>query len=197
MANRRGSSSVPLPLLGGFAVFLIVIAYVVASSLARPVVRTFEPSAPRPLLPVSDRPVTDTVTVDASDADLWRFLDLDRRALLTIPDTAGWDIAFRRHAIITSGGAHDLGASVAYDDVVRPPAGPYTATVAGNDTVNAVLNRWYDYRLLTHLLEPNGHVYSIRTREGRYAKLDILSYYCPGPRAGCPTVRYTIPLESP
>ena len=197
MTNRRGSSSVPLPLMGGFAVFVIVIAYVVVSSLARPVVRTFEPSAPRALAPASDSTVTDTVTVDATDADRWAFLDLDRRSLLAIPDTAGWDIAFRRHAIITSGGALDLGSAVAYDDVRRASAGPYTATIAGSDTVNAVLDRWYRYRLLTHLLEPNGHVYAIRTREGRYAKLDILSYYCPGPRAGCLTIRYTIPLDSP
>jgi hypothetical protein len=195
MANRRGSSSVPLPLLGGFAVFLTVIVYVVASSLARPVVRTFEPSPPRAPLPASDSMVTDTVTVDATDAEVWRFLDLDRRAMLAIPDTAGWDLAFRRHSLITSGGALDLGA-VAYDSVIRSPSGSYTTTVA-TDTANGVLQRWYRYRMLTHLLEPNAHVYAIRTREGRYAKLEILSYYCPGPLAGCPTLRYTIPLESP
>jgi hypothetical protein len=196
MANRRGSSSVPLPLLGGFAVFLAVIVYVVASSLARPVVRTFEPSPPRARSPSSDRGVTDTVTMDATDADTWRFLDLDSRAVLDIPDTAGWDLAFRRHSLITSGGARDLGP-VAFDSVLGPPVGPYTATVAGSDTANAVLQRWYRYRLVTHLLEPNAHVYAIRTREGRYAKLEIISYYCPGPRAGCPTIRYTFPLGSP
>jgi hypothetical protein len=196
MANRRGSSSVPLPLLGGFATFLVVIFYIVASSLARPVVRTFEPSARRALAPASDSVVTDTVTVDATDAELWRFLDLDHRALLEIPDTAGWDLAFRRHSLISSGGAFDLGA-VVYDDVVRAPSGPFTATVAGRDTANAVLQRWYRYRLLTHLLEPNTHIYAVRTSDGRYAKLEILSYYCPGVRAGCPTVRYTIPLASP
>lgn len=177
--------------------FLTVIVYVLASSLARPVVRTFEPSPPRPPVPSSDSVRTDTLTVDATDENEWRYLDLDRRALVALSDTAGWDLAFRRHSLITSGGALDLGAAVAYDDVVRAPSGPYTATVAGHDTANAVLQRWYRYRLLTHLLEPNAHVYAIRTRDGRYAKLEILSYYCPGPRGGCPTVRYTIPLESP
>ena len=171
-------------------------AYVVASSLVRPVVRTFEPSPSRERPAPPDRAVTDTVTVDATDADAWRFLDLDRRSLLALPDTAGWDLAFRRHSFITSGGARDLGA-VAYDSVLHPSPGPYTATIAGRDTANPVLERWYRYRLLTHLLEPNAHVYAIRTREGRYAKLEILSYYCPGPRAGCPTIRYTFPLESP
>jgi hypothetical protein len=178
-------------------VFLAVIAYVVASSLVRPAVQTFEPAAPREPTPASDSVVTDTVTVDATDANVWRFLDLDRRALLAIPDTAGWDIAFRRHSLITSGGAIDLGADVPYDDVVRAPAGPYISTVVGRDTTNSALERWYRYRLLTHVLESGAHVYAILTDQGRYAKLDILSYYCPGPRAGCPTVRYTIPLESP
>ena len=195
---RRGSSTVPVLLLAGFALFLAVIAYLVASSLVRPVVPTFDPSphtwhaSPDP---EGDHAATDTVTVDARDEVTWRFLDIDRGSLLAVPDTAGWDLAFRRHSIMVSGGAADLGA-VAYDDVVHAPAGPYVSTVARGDSANPVLRRWYRYRLLTHLLEPKGHVYAIRTSDGRYAKLEILSYYCPGPRSGCPTVRYTFPLAS-
>lgn len=195
MTSRRGSSSVPLPLLGGFALFLTVIAYVLASSLVRPEVRTYDPSPPRATAPRSGGVATDTITVDATDQAAWRFVDLDRGSVVVPPDTAGWELAFRRHTMIASGGAADLGA-VAYDDVVRAPPGPFTPTVARSDTSNAVLERWYRYRLLTHLLEPNGHVYAISTPDGRYAKLEILSYYCPGPRAGCPTLRYTIPLAA-
>jgi hypothetical protein len=33
-------------------------------------------------------------------------------------------------------------------------------------------------------------VYAIRTADGRYAKLEIVSYYCPGAVSGCLTFRY-------
>ena len=34
--------------------------------------------------------------------------------------------------------------------------------------------------------------YVIHTRDGRYVKLELLSYYCPGPEPGCLTFRYAI-----
>lgn len=30
----------------------------------------------------------------------------------------------------------------------------------------------------------------MRTADGRYAKLEMVGYYCPGARPGCPTFRY-------
>ena len=55
---------------------------------------------------------------------------------------------------------------------------------------NDALRRWYRYGFFSHLLTPAGNVYAIRTADLRYAKLEILSYYCPGPVAGCLTFRY-------
>ena len=46
------------------------------------------------------------------------------------------------------------------------------------------------------LLEAKAHVYALRTRQGRTWKVQVLSYYCPGLRAGCLTIRYA-PLAGP
>jgi hypothetical protein len=49
---------------------------------------------------------------------------------------------------------------------------------------------WYRYGFFTHILSPKPHVWAVRTADGRYAKIQIVGYYCPGPRPGCPTFRY-------
>ncbi|MEX2151810.1 MAG: hypothetical protein WD825_00630, partial [Gemmatimonadaceae bacterium] len=55
---------------------------------------------------------------------------------------------------------------------------------------NAAIGRWYRYSMLSHLLEPNGHLFAVRTGDGRDYKVQVLSYYCRGLDAGCLTVRY-------
>jgi hypothetical protein len=59
------------------------------------------------------------------------------------------------------------------------------------------LGRWYTYGALSHLLEPAGPGYRVRTDLGRTAVLAIVSYYCPGPAAGCFTLRYRLVPEVP
>lgn len=191
MSVSSAASRTPLPLIAGFALFLVTIGFAVAASVVRPSVTTYEPSPPG--VPAGDAEGrVDTVTVDASDPATWRYLDLERRGVVTPPDTAGWDLAFRRHTFIAAAAVRDLGI-VAWDSVARAPAGAYVATPRGRDDDDAdpALARWYDYGMLTHVLEPKANVYVVKTAEGRYAKLQILSYYCPGPRAGCPTMRYS------
>ncbi len=36
----------------------------------------------------------------------------------------------------------------------------------------------------------SGLTVAVRTADGRFAKVQILGYYCSGPRAGCLTFRY-------
>jgi hypothetical protein len=40
------------------------------------------------------------------------------------------------------------------------------------------------------VLSPKPHVWAVRTAYGRYAKLEMVGYYCAGARPGCPTFRY-------
>ena len=107
----------------------------------------------------------------------------------TTMSATDWDIAFRGTDIIINGGISSGGT----DEPSRTgDAGAYIAngTMAGvtsanvslltQDTENAhVLANWYTYAgPPTHAINPTaGKILVIRTRDGRYAKVEILSYY--------------------
>ena len=131
--------------------------------------------------------VRDTLTVDARDETRWRYVSLASGA--PVGSTDRWDLAIRRFTLVPAGAAVDLGA-VPFDEVRSIPSGPWTPTAFGSEMANDALRRWYRYGFFSHLLTPAGKVYAIRTADRRYAKLEILSYYCPGPVAGCLTFRY-------
>ena len=177
----------PLPLILGFAAFVVVIAVIVGASLVRPEKAEFEPT-PAGVRPRGG-PGPDTVTLDTRDPARWQFYSLERGAI-NPPDTADWDLAFRRYHAITSGSAADAGADISFEGVAAAAAFVFTETEFARDTVNAVLSRWYRYRFVTHLLRPNGHIYLVRTRSGARIKLEFLSYYCPGGQPGCLTFRW-------
>lgn len=147
----------PLPLLLGFAVFLAVIAYLIVASMVKPKVAEFSPT-PLGTVPAGG-PGPDTVTIDATDESQWRFYSFTR-GVISPPDTAGWDLGFRRYHVIAAG------------------------------TANPALDHWYAYSFITHLLKPDGRVFLVETRGGARARVEFLSYYCPGSQPGCLTFRW-------
>jgi hypothetical protein len=157
--------------------------------MIKPKVLAFAPTPPRIGRTAGAGSGADTVTIDAGDEHRWRFLRFDRGAVVDPPDTVGWDLALRRFRVIPSGGITNLGA-VPFDSVAEAPAGGYVSSRFARDTTNAVTDHWYSYGYLSHLLTPKRDVYVVRTRAGGYAKLQMLSYYCPGSTPGCVTVRY-------
>jgi hypothetical protein len=173
-AVRRGArgSAAPLPLLIGFGLFLVAMAYLLTASFTRRAAPTFAPT-------VTAR--GDTLTIDATDGKAWRYASLERGRVLSGSDTAGWDVGVRRYNLIANGDVVDLGPA-RFDTVggVNGDSEPGMST----------FGRWYRYSLLTHLLESTDHVYVLRTTAGRLFKLQIVSYYCPGLAAGCMTIRY-------
>lgn len=104
-----------------------------------------------------------------------------------------WDIAFRGSTIIVNGGE-----ATATDQPARTAnVGAYIAsgTLASVTDVNTTLfvsdsatnglaiptgsgNGWYTYNATTHIISPiAGKIIVVKTHDGRYAKLEILSYY--------------------
>lgn len=104
-----------------------------------------------------------------------------------------WDIAFRGTTILVNGGE-----ATADDQPVRMGnAGAYFSTgalseIASVDTTlftqdseaNGLAittgsgNGWYNYDPATHIISPiPGKVLVVRTNDGKYAKVEILSYY--------------------
>jgi hypothetical protein len=178
----RSPTALPLPLVivaSGFGVAIVVL--LIASLVPRDA-RTYDPLALHLRAAAED-----TVTIDARDEGDWRFFSF-AQGRLTPPDSAGWDLAFRRYHVIVSGAA--LRVDSAFEALAEAPATGYVATAMGRDTVNAAVDRWYRYSIFSHLLEPASASYAIRTRDGHFAKIQFLSYYCPGPAAGCVTFRY-------
>jgi len=189
MPPRAAGARAPLPLLIGFAGFLVVLAFLVISPLMRPRVPTFAPEAGRAARADPSGGAIDTITVDARDEGVWQWVDLSRGAVLQPPDTAGWDLAFRRFHVIAAQGVVDAGG-VSFERAAPAPGVAAVPTRFTSDTVNPAIDRWYRYNFLTHLLVPRGSRYLIQVRGGHWVKLEFLSYYCSGPSAGCVTFRY-------
>ncbi|HEY6807778.1 MAG TPA: HmuY family protein [Gemmatimonadales bacterium] len=181
----RSPTALPLPLVIVASTFGAAIVVLLGASLIPRDARTYDPLAVHAR---ADGLAEDTATIDARDEAAWRFFSFARGALAA-PDTAGWDLAFRRYHVLVSGGAQRAD-SQAFERLAEAPAGGYAATVMARDTVNPAIERWYRYSMFSHLLRPAPGSYVIRTRAGHFAKLQFLSYYCPGPEAGCVTFRY-------
>jgi hypothetical protein len=192
-ARQRGSAAV-------VAVGVLVVLFamgVIAVRLARPEPPAFAPS------PVEPRPEAvglvgpEVYTVDATAPDRWRFFSFARGSVLEDPGPLEWDLAFRRFQILANGGAGfagrggilDLG-EVPFDSVRSVPVVRYEETRAARDSVNPAVEDWYTYSFVSHLLSPRPRVYAVRTADARYAKMEILGYYCPGAVPGCLTFRY-------
>ena len=127
------------------------------------------------------------VTLDATGAEAWRNFSF---RVGTVVDGPG-DLAFKRYAIVAGPGAgiRDLG-EIAFDQVKTVPADGYAANEGAAEPRNPAIASWYRYGFFTHVLSPKPHVWAVRTTDGRYAKLEMVGYYCPGPQPGCPTFRY-------
>jgi hypothetical protein len=179
----------PAPLYVGLGLFVLVLAYLLASSLLKPAVPEFEPRHTASGASGERGAGPDTLTVDAGDERRWRFVDLDRGVVRDPPDTTGWDLAIRRYHVVPAREVADAGVA-SFDLVARPPASGYIPSTFAGDTTNPAIRRWYSYGMLSHLLLPKGHVYVVRTSGDRVAKLELISYYCRGLRAGCLTFRY-------
>jgi len=125
--------------------------------------------------------------VDATAPDAWQAFSFRRGSVIV----GQGDLAFRRYSIVAGLGAgiRDLGET-RFDDVRAVPADGYLANEGRAEPRNPAIASWYHYGFFSHVLSPKPHVWAVRTAEGRYAKLEIVGYYCPGAQPGCLTFRY-------
>lgn len=191
---------VPWWLLGLAAAFGLALTALVTASFLRPVPPTYAPS------PALARPVDDslvvarTYTVDAREPERWVFFRFSQGSTVVEPGPSEWDVAFRRFHIIVNGGSGfpGRGGALALGDVPLEalpelPAEGYVGTeeTRAEQPRHPVLDGWYRYNFLSHLLTPRPLTYAVRTADGRYAAFRILSYYCPGAEPACLTIRYS------
>lgn len=169
----------------------------VALTLRQPDVATFAPTRPEPC--DAGRALVGPIlyTVDATSLEQWRHFSFRLGAVVDGTDAGIWDLAFRRYEIIANGGPGFVGnagildlGETRFDDVRSLPASGYLGNEAGPDPRNPAITRWYRYGFFSHVLTPKPHVWAVRTTDGRYAKLALVSYYCPNAKPGCVTFRY-------
>lgn len=169
---------------------LTLAAVLVALTLRPAAVPTYSPTAPAPKEAPRGLVGPILYTVDATEPETWRHFSFGLGSV--VEDTgSSWDLAFRRYAIIASpgGGVLDLG-EVRFDDVRTVPTEGYRANEGAGDPRNPAIAGWYSYGFFSHVLSPKPRVWAVRTADGRYAKLAIVGYYCPGSHPGCLTFRY-------
>ncbi|MFP5437275.1 MAG: HmuY family protein [Bacteroidia bacterium] len=109
-----------------------------------------------------------------------------------------WDVAFRGTTILVNGGtpfatdepartgqgAAAILSGVLFNEVSTIPAA--TAFTQDSSTAYAIPtgsgNGWYGYNSETHIITAlAGKVFVIKTHDGKYAKMEILSYYKDAP----------------
>jgi hypothetical protein len=187
----------PLLVMALATAFLLLVASLVIGSFVTPEFPPY-PLTPPPSAAQLGSAGADSLvgpelyTFDASGSGAWRRFHFARSAVV---ESGPWDIAFKRNKVMTAPGAGivNLGP-VAFDSVAEVPIVGYATTMAGGgaslDSNNAAVGKWYEYSMLSHLLTSKRHVYAVRTADGRFAKLEILAYYCRDAGAACYTIRY-------
>lgn len=129
------------------------------------------------------------------NADHYTFYSLENNqtVLLTDSATTKWDLAFKSTTILTNGGTSGPGAGGAYvqratsfDGFTNIPADSAFRTDIRTTPAFAIPtgtgNGWYNYDFSTNIIAPiPGNIIVVRTASGKYAKVEILSYYKDAP----------------
>lgn len=99
--------------------------------------------------------------------------------------SSAWDIGFRSTSIIINGGTSGPGQGAAvvvegaFEEMAMAPETGYKADGAEGFAIpSGSGNGWYNYNPALMVLSPiPGRVIAVRTADGRYAKVRIISYY--------------------
>jgi hypothetical protein len=142
---------------------------------------------------VKDVPADTVVGLSAQGIPItngkYTFYSLEKNAVVPNSDSAStkWDIAFMATKIITNGGTSGtgLGGAFIYTGLFDALTTIPTDSVFKTDNAPASYaitygsgKGWYNYDGLTNIITPlAGRVLVIRTASGKYAKMEITSYY--------------------
>jgi hypothetical protein len=140
-------------------------------------------------------PVRTIRNLQADTANTGRFTFFSLRDSAIVPNsdsaTTRWDIAFRATTIIINGGPIRFGQGGAIvltgTDFNTLETLPETGWRVDSSATSLAIptgsgRAWYNYNQQTNVISPiPGVVLGIRTADGRYAKLQILSYYLNAP----------------
>lgn len=107
--------------------------------------------------------------------------------------TTSWDIAFNGTTILVNSGTSGPGSAGAlvqsgvFEELTTAPESGYLIDDKNNVSAPYAIpkgsgNGWYNYNPATNVITPiAGRVIFVKTSEGKYAKVEILSYYKDAP----------------
>ena len=190
--------------LAGLCAWVVTGCERVASHEFDPASATYSPTPPRPVETVEHLTEPTVYTIDARSENVWVYFDFSRGAVVPVldPKQDGWDLAFKRYVMRTNGGRSNPDGQGAVlkiheRDFAVVPQVPedveFQADIHPKNRLhpfNPVLEKWYNYSYLANVLAPKPAIYVVRTQDGKYAKMRMLSYYCTGNVAGCMTFEY-------
>lgn len=120
-------------------------------------------------------------------ANAFSFFSLRTGQIVASADSAstGWDLGFKGSTIIVNGGTSGPGNGAAqivegiFSDVMEAPENGWVQDSADVQAIpTGSGNGWYNYNFATQVLSPiPGRVIMVRTADGRYAKVSMISYY--------------------
>lgn len=132
-----------------------------------------------PADPTTRDPNTGEVVGGTNKFTFFRFSD---STIVPNSDSASnkWDIGFRGTTIILN--SNISGPGNATGQVVKSTLDALTTAPEGNylsdSTSGNVFADWYDYNMQEHVITPKpGYILVIHTNDGKYVKMEILSYY--------------------
>lgn len=129
------------------------------------------------------------IIADTAKTGRFTYFSFKDNNVVTGADTASakWDIAFNGTTIWVNGGANRYGQGGAivlkaqtYDALTQAPATGYQVDTSATQLAIPVGSGkgWYIYNPATFVITPDpGVVLVIRTGDGKYAKMQITSYY--------------------
>jgi hypothetical protein len=162
----------------------------------------FDPNATGPKVLNTDEGDGVTFTlVDATDNVDWVYVDFDGGAV-EVEEDEGWELGFSRSRIPLNGGASGDGGveaavveAATIDGVTEAPTEGYAVDLPDDDIDdNAdpeyVLDVWFDYDATTHVLTPHDYVFVVRTTDGGFVAVEIVSYYDEAGTSGLMQIRW-------
>jgi hypothetical protein len=169
-----------------------------------PTAATYQPTPPQPQAVGAQLVGPIVYTVDARSRDVWMYFDFARGSVVAVqePKTDAWDLTFQRYVIKTNGGQTNptgQGALLSLGErdfaaiTKVPDKAEFSSDVHPKNrpaSYNPVMEKWFNYSYLANVLAPKPLVYLVRTHDGKYAKMRLLSYYCVNKSAGCLTFEY-------
>lgn len=171
-----------------------VINYLAYSLLTLVTISSCKKDDPAPVVLTATKS-SNLVTDPTVTGNHYAFFSLERNEVVPYTDsaTSKWDIAIRSTTILTNGGTSGPGAgggfvqkAVSFDTYKTITAD--SAFRTDNNLLSSYAiptgsgNGWYNYDFATNIISPiPGNVLVVRTATGKYAKIEILSYYKDAP----------------